>query len=195
MFINIRKLAQFTAPYRSKLIIKCYKSWMKEKERVLDIGCGNGISTKEITDNLNVYVTGCDVEKNIVFDFPFFLIPKSGKLPFKDQSFHTAMLNDVLHHVETQYQIPVLKEALRVAKKVVLFEVEPTLFGKIFDALLNKLHYKSLKAPLTFKWRKDWIKLFKELGLKYETKSVKVPFWYPFSNIAMTVRQTKLRRF
>jgi len=188
MFINIRKLAQFTAPYRSKLISKSYRSWVKKGEKVLDIGCGNGISTKEITENLKVNATGCDIEKNTDVNFPFFLIPKNGKLPFKNRAFDSAMLNDVLHHIEKQHQLAVLKEALRVAKKVLIFEVEPTLSGKLFDMLLNKLHYKSLKTPLAFRWKKDWIELFKEMGLKYESKSVKTPFWYPFSNIALTIR-------
>ncbi len=193
MLLNIRKLAQFTAPYRSKLIIKSYRSWTHEKEKVLDIGCGNGISTKQISENLKVFATGCDIEKNIVASFPFFLIPRSGKLPFKDRTFDAAMLNDVLHHVEKHQQLPILKEALRVAKEVLIFEVEPTLSGKVFDMLLNKLHYKSLKTPLSFRWKKEWIKLFEEVGLKYETKKVKTPFWYPFSNIAMIIKEKNRR--
>lgn len=193
MFINIRDFAQFTAPYRSKLITKTYKSWLKEKEKVLDIGCGNGISTKTILENFKVDVTGCDVEKNITVNLPFFMIPKSGRLPFKDRFFDSAMINDVLHHVEKSYQQHIIQEALRVAKKVLIFEVEPTLSGKIFDMILNKLHYKSLQTPLSFRWRKEWIKLFKEMDLTYETKSVKVPFWYPFLNVAIMIKRKKNR--
>ena len=191
MKISTRKLAQFTAPFRGRLIIDNYKSWLKEREKVLDIGCGNGISSKEISDKLKVNITGCDVEKNIVLDMPFSIIPKNGKLPFKDKQFDASMLNDVLHHVEKDYQLHILKEALRVSKKVLIFEVEPTLLGKLFDVLLNKLHYKSLKTPLTFRWRRDWVELFKEMGLKYETKKVNTPAWYPFSNIAVMVKKSR----
>lgn len=120
MLINIRKLAQFTTPYSSKLVIKSYRSWIKEKQKVLDIGCGNGISTKAITENLKVYATGCDIENNIIVDLPFLLIPKSDKLPFKNRTFDAAMLNGVLHHVEKHHQPPILKEALRVAKEVLI---------------------------------------------------------------------------
>lgn len=189
MITNIGKLARFTTPYRSKLIINSYKSWIKTGEKVLDIGCGNGISTKTIADNFKVNATCCDVEKNIIVNLPFFRIPKDGKLRFKNRSFDSAMINDVLHHVDKQYQAHIIKEALRVAKKVLIFEVEPTLSGKVFDMILNKLHYKSLQTPLSFRWRKGWIELFKKMGLNYETKSVKTPFWYPFVNISMMVKE------
>lgn len=189
MLISIQKITQFTTPYRSKLIIGSYRSWLRRKEKVLDIGCGNGISTETIAKVLEVDAAGCDVEKNIVVKLPFSIIPKSGKLPFKNHSFDAAMLNDVLHHVDKQYQIPIMKEALRVAKKVLIFEAEPTLSGKIFDMILNRLHYRSLQTPLTFRWRNEWIELFKKMGLNYKTKTVKAPFWYPFANISMLIRE------
>lgn len=188
---NIRNISQFTSPFRSKLITIAYKPWIKKDEKILDIGCGTGITTKVIVENFKVYVTGCDVENYLVFDIPFHKISKKGKLPFKSQSFELAMLNDVLHHVDKFYQADIIKEALRVAKKVLIFEAEPTISAKVFDTLLNKFHYSSLDAPLTFRSSKNWQELFNFMKLKYIIKKVKRPFWYPFSHIAMIIKRKK----
>lgn len=188
---NIRHISQFTSPFRSKLITLAYKSWIKKNEKILDIGCGTGITAKVIIENFKVSVIGCDVENYLVFDILFYKISKKGKLPFKNQSFELAMLNDVLHHVDKSYQTHIIKEALRVAKKVLIFEAEPTISAKVFDTLLNKFHYSSLDAPLTFRSGKDWQELFNSMKLKYIIKKVERPFWYPFSHIAMMIKRKK----
>ncbi len=168
--------------------MKHFKEWIKKDQKILDIGCGTGITTKVITQNFKVSVTGCDVANYLMFNIPFYKISKNGKLPFRNKSFDLVMLNDVLHHVDKQYQIRIIKEALRVAKKVLIFEAQPTISAKIFDTLLNKFHYSSLDAPLTFRSGSDWQELFSFMKLKYIIKKVERPFWYPFSHIAMMIR-------
>lgn len=188
-FLNIPNISQFTSPFRSKLVVKHFKGWIKKNQKILDIGCGTGITTKVIIENFKVSITGCDVENYLVFDIPFYKISKKGKLPFKNKSFDLAMLNDVLHHVDKPYQTYIIKEALRVAKKVLIFEAEPTISAKIFDSILNKLHYSSLDTPLTFRSNIQWQQLFNSIELKYNIKRVERPFWYPFSHIAMMIKK------
>lgn len=118
---------------------------------------------------------------------------KNSKLPFRNQTYDVVMLNDVLHHLEERNQFLILKEALRVGKKVLIFEARPTLSGKLFDILLNKLHYGDLDAPLTFKNEAGWEKIFKKLNIKYETIRVKSQFFYPFSHIAFSLQQVALK--
>lgn len=108
-----------------------------------------------------------------------------------DNSFDAAMLNDMLHHVDKSYQLHIIKEALRVAKKILIFEVEPTLLGKISDVALNKLHYGALKTPLSFRSKEEWLELFRKMGLEYTVRSVNTPFWYPFLHVAMAVKDRK----
>lgn len=76
-----------------------------EKGFLLDIGCGNGSTTKWFSNNLGVYSVGLDIHEgfadgakthNPLLEYAF----ASGiKLPFKEKSFHTVILNDVLEHV------------------------------------------------------------------------------------------------
>ncbi|MFX0206352.1 MAG: 50S ribosomal protein L11 methyltransferase [Candidatus Hodarchaeota archaeon] len=37
------KLANVTSVYRSQLIIETYKNWVKDNQKVLDVGCGTGV--------------------------------------------------------------------------------------------------------------------------------------------------------
>lgn len=188
MVLNFLNISQFTSPFRSKLVVKYFKGWIKSNQKILDIGCGIGITTKAIKENFKVSVTGCDVKNYLMFNIPFYKIAENGKLPFKNKSFDLAMLNDVLHHVDKDYQIHIIKEALRVAREVLIFEAEPTITAKIFDTMLNKLHYSSLDTPLTFRSESDWQELFSSMKFKYIIKAVEKPFWYPFSHIAMMIR-------
>lgn len=186
--MNFKNLSQLTSPYRSRLIIESFKPWIKKGQKLLDIGCGTGISTLMIKESFKVDVTGCDVRNYLAVKVPFYKIPRNGKLPFKQNSFDTAMLNDVLHHTKKHEQLAIIKDSLRISRQVLIFEVEPTILGKVFDVILNKLHYKGLATPLTFRSAEEWRVLFKELGYKYTVNSVNTPFWYPFSHIAIRVK-------
>lgn len=186
--MNFKNLSQLTSPYRSRLIINSFKPWIKKGDKILDIGCGTGISTVMIKDNFKAEVTGCDVRNYLAVDLPFYKIPKNGKFPFKNNTFDNAMLNDVLHHTKKPQQLVIIKDSLRVARQVLIFEVEPTILGKIFDVILNKLHYKGLATPLTFRSSGEWEELFESLGYQHSVKSVKTPMWYPFSHIAIRLK-------
>ena len=193
--MNILQVAQFTSPFRSKLIIKSFKGWIKKRDNILDIGCGTGITSIMIKKSFRSTIIGCDIVNYLTVDLPFHKIPRQGKLPFKDKSFDKAILNDVLHHTSKSYQINIIKEGLRVSRQLLIFEVEPTFFGKVFDIILNNLHYHGLETPLTFRDSEEWANLFEKMEYIYSIKSVKAPFWYPFSHIAMLVqnRQNKNR--
>src|SRR5260221_12795679 len=119
-------LAQFSTTYRSKLIIDSYKNWIKTNDRVLDVGCGNGIVTEELKKYFHIDVTGCDMLNYLQVDLPFIQMHAENKLPFKQNSFDIIMFNDVLHHTAKDNQEKLLQEALRAGDKVLIFEVQPT---------------------------------------------------------------------
>lgn len=189
MNIKIFNLSKITSIYRANLILLTFGSLLQKKDNVLDLGCGTGIVSSYLEKNLGVKITGCDIKNYLIHPIPFKLMKKNNKLPFRNQTYDVVMLNDVLHHLGERNQFEILREALRVGKKVLIFEARPTLSGKLFDILLNILHYGDLNTPLTFKHEAGWIKIFKKLEANYEIIRVKSLFFYPFSHIAFSLRQ------
>lgn len=184
--MNITKL---TASYRHQLVSKAISNWIRKEQKVLDVGCGNGIITKLLMDRLGIRIVGCDV-KNYLYEksIPFVKI-KNHKLPFPANKFDLVLLIDVLHHVSFDEQTNLIKESLRIAKKVIIFEAKPTITGKIADIILNKYHYGNLNTPLTFRNDWEWKSLFKKLSLKNQIVSLEKPLWYPFSHIAILLQK------
>lgn len=185
--MKIFNLSKITSAYRANLILSTYQSLIKPKDRILDAGCGTGVISFHLEKNLNVKISGCDIKNYLVHALPFTLMKAANKLPFKNRSYDVVMLNDVLHHLEEINQFEILKEALRVGKKVLIFEVRPTISGKLFDIALNKIHYGDLKAPLTFRTVSGWGGVFKKLNAQSKFIPVKTPFFYPFSHIAFSL--------
>src|SRR6187431_2474793 len=96
-------LADITSTYRGDLIFKAYKKYLKKRQRVLDVGCGNGVIGHHLQKKTEIKILGCDIENYLVRDIPFILMKSTTKLPFKKQSFDVVMLNDMLHH--TTYRV------------------------------------------------------------------------------------------
>ncbi len=183
-------ISSFTTPYRANLIVSIYRSWFKSNGKALDVGSGTGIVAKLLKEKLGLKVTCADVKNYLVYDIPFVKI-KGEKLPFPKRSFDVVLFNDVLHHIEKSKQEQIVEEALRVGKNVFIFEFEPSISGKIFDIVLNKLHYDDLAVPLSFRYAKEWKQLFKKLSADYDYIKLKRPFWYPFTHIVFRVSKNK----
>lgn len=181
-------LLSLSSKYRGKLIINTYKKWLKGGERVLDIGCGNGVVSSQLQDNLNIDLTGCDVMHYLVKNINFVRMINQNKLPFKKNSFDVVMFNDVLHHTLLTNQQNLLKEALRVANEVLIFEVKPTMIAIITDYLANKIHNGAMSTPFTFRSAEEWKKIFDKLNVKYEYLEVKRPLLYPAIHIAFRLK-------
>lgn len=181
-------LTKITSSYRFRLITQVYRGWLKKNDKVLDIGCGNGIISKLLKDHFSVDMTCADVKNYLIHNLPFRKL-KGNKLPFKDQTFSVVTLNDVLHHISPSQQENVILESVRVGRKLLIFEAEPTISGSIADTMLNKYHYGDLNIPLTFKTADEWKQTFKKMNLVVKAVKLNKPFWYPFSHIAFEVRK------
>jgi len=88
-------------------------SWIinKMEGKILDIGSNNGMILKD----LNLDITYIDLD---VYPLPNFIQADAEFLPFKDESFDTIVLSEILEHVLNP--IAILKEAKRVTKLKVI---------------------------------------------------------------------------
>jgi SAM-dependent methyltransferase len=176
------RFIEFTTGIRSELVIEAYSGWLKKNERVLDVGCGDAILSEIIKKKFNVKIIGCDVDNYIKKKIPFVSMKNESSLPFPDKSFDVVMFNDALHHTTSLNHKKLLKEAFRVADKVLIFEDEPTLIGSIADWSINKFHSLQMPVTLAFRHHSKWMSLFKSLGIVYQFKKVRKPFLYPFTH-------------
>jgi SAM-dependent methyltransferase len=103
--------------------------------RLLDFGCGDGLLSRLIQDN-GYQVSMCDVldyRDEQALGLPFRRMTDSWSIPFPDQSFDTALLMAVLHHVETNDLLPLLTDLRRVTHRLIVeedtFDLPPDLDG------------------------------------------------------------------
>ncbi|AUB56455.1 hypothetical protein BK008_10365 [Methanobacterium sp. MZ-A1] len=93
-------------------------------KKILDIGCATGDYCIALTER-EFECTGVDINPQYIEEARKknvnALVSESDFLNFEDNSFDTALLFEVLEHVENPYNL--LKEAKRVAKKNVLITV------------------------------------------------------------------------
>lgn len=177
---------KLTLNLRANLICDAYSNWITEGDRVLDVGCGNGIVANKIRNKFKCAVTGTDILDYLNIKMPFLLMREPYKLPFESASFDTILFNDVLHHINDQEKI--LKEAARVANKLLIFELKPSPLAYFIDKFINKLHNSDMATPFNFKTKEHWQKFFSELGFDYEFRKVKKPFYYPLKHYAFAVK-------
>jgi SAM-dependent methyltransferase len=181
-------ITSITASYRAKLITQAFSKWITKGERALDIGCGNGHIASHLRNTFSLHIIGCDVKNYLAVNVPFKLI-KNGNLPSSTKKYEVAFLIDVLHHLDYDNQFELINKAMKISKKLLIFEVRPTMMGKLFDIVLNKYHYGDLHVPLAFRDPVSWQYLFKKHGYISTFQPVPKPIWYPFSHIAFLVER------
>ena len=182
-------MMEFTIKYRASLIANAYKDFLGPSKKVLDIGCGNGIVGAEVAKQTGASISGTDIMEYLKMPIPFRKIINEEKIPYDDNSFDVAMINDVLHHMPYEQQGKILREALRVSPTVLAFELEPTPLTRFLDWLSNKIHNWRMRIPFTFRKRTGWETYLKEQGFRFEIRSVPRPALYPVSNFVLILRR------
>ena len=176
---------KFTCTVRGKILLESYKDWIGNTDKVLDVGCGNGVIGKMISDKFGCRIEGTDIMNFIESGIAFKMMPNETTLPYEEGSFDIAILNDMLHHTTKQKEV--IAEALRVAKKVLIFETKPTYRAKILDHVLNWVHNVKMPIPLTHRTLENWKYIFDQMGINSEHKELSARFYYPLTHFAFKI--------
>lgn len=89
---------------------------------IIDIGSNNG---SVFPDFMRDRITSVDRD---LYDIPNFVRANAEKLPFKNQEFDTAVLAEILEHVDNP--VKVIREALRVSRRVIITVPNDALWDK-----------------------------------------------------------------
>ena len=151
---------------RTRVLSEHLAKLIPEDLHILDVGCGDGLLAHLITQKRpDLVLTGIDGRVRERSHIP--VAPFDGQvIPYGDASFDGVMFVDVLHH--TQDQIILLREAARVARKVIVIKdhslnglfAGPTL--RLMDKIGNARHGVAL--PYNYWPRQKWLNTFEMLG-------------------------------
>jgi len=148
------------------------EQFIEKGERVLDIGAGGGWTGELLADMKESEVVLLDVKDFNHSKLPL-VVYDGNKMPFDENSFDVSLLLFVLHHCEDP--AAVLKEAMRVSKRVIVIEdTFYTRWGKmvacINDVVTNIPSFFVSKGgmhlPFQFKKISEWRELFKGIGIR-----------------------------
>lgn len=111
---------------KAKYIAFRYKDFLKEK--ILDVGCGDGYLKKYLDKNTKY--TGIDIVGNP----DIFVNLEKEKIPYPDNFFDCVVCADVLEHLDNIHQV--FDELIRVSKKYVIVSL-PNCYPKPFKKIMT----------------------------------------------------------
>lgn len=117
-------LYRWRAPVYQATMLEALRScWGEGDRRVLDVGGGTGVIAQTISDLFPVdRVVSVDVEDRFL---PTLTIEHAAfdgrRLPFADGEFDCVVFNNVIHHVQPQDRVALLRECRRVAPTGAVF--------------------------------------------------------------------------
>ncbi len=179
-----------TIKVRSKLFMQACDNLLKPNDKVLDVGCGNGIMAWQFKQNFNCDIVCTDILEYLQVELPFIRMNDPRKLPFLENEFDIVMLVDVLHHTDNSTQELLLNESKRVGKSILIFETKPTYVAKILDYALNYIHQKNMNIPLNFKNKFYWQTILESLKFEYiKCFDINKPIYYPLHHFGFICKK------
>jgi len=161
----------FVYPRRIFQLTRRIAQLLPPQARVLDVGCGDGLLSSEITKlRPDVQLEGIDV---LVRSKTFIPVMRfdGARIPHADASFDVVMFVDVLHH--TIDPAVLLREAKRVARRAIVVK-DHTRNGllagarlRFMDRVGNARH--GIGLPCNYWPREKWHAELKTLGIHIES--------------------------
>ncbi len=155
-------------------ILRALRPHLSETDRLLEIGSGSvGIGMFR-----HASFVGCEIKFPDRPKAPMLpVMASAANLPFEDRSFDAIVASDVLEHVPPELRAVVIHEALRVARKIVIFAFPSGSKASEYDLRLAAV-YDRRQQP-----RPEWLQehfqfqplptvdLFKTLGPEWTVSS------------------------
>ena len=181
MFIANLPIYKKLTRQRSLNFAKYLAKLMPDNAKVLDFGCGNMFTSKEILNiRPGLHITGIDVIKDQNLDDKFFedqrldfRLLTTKELPFEDNQFDISFSLAVLHHTDNpEYYLSELKRVTKPTGSIIVIEeMYINQLDRIYissqDWLLNKLK-TGVPVPLNFRSHKHYLNEFRKQGLAIE---------------------------
>ncbi len=176
-------LTRPTARYfRARTTVGLFANHLKGSRTIIDIGAGTCRIARYLSDTFELEVTPLDIVDYNKTALQLTLYDGK-RIPFAEGIFDIALLIFVLHHCRDQEMM--LKEALRVAKKVIILEDTPTgniekRMWRFWDWLLNL--GRDISMLYSSRSDENWLCLFKRLGLNLlEKRNFRLAFSFFWS--------------
>lgn len=175
---------------RIKQTEKFFRKYLNKNVRALDIGSGNGYFSQHLAKEYGCKMYCSDIIDYMENDLPFYLI-KNDKIPFKKNTFDIAIMNGVLQHMPYKTQAVMIKEALRVARKLLIVEMNRTPIALIIDAIFARIQSINMPMTYTFRKRMGWISLFDKMGLLFTEVKLKKSWYFPLDHLLFVISRPK----
>ncbi|KXK10172.1 MAG: bifunctional 3-demethylubiquinone-9 3-methyltransferase/ 2-octaprenyl-6-hydroxy phenol methylase [Microgenomates bacterium OLB23] len=156
------RIMRFTMQRKARFIWEKIKPHLLQGS-TLDIGMGAG-SISHMLAAKGFSVKGVDVHNFSLYQDLQPILYNGEKLPFKDKQFTNAVIIHVLHHCNDG--VAVLKEAKRVAKRVIVIEdTYQSWFEWLFTSVSDALNNGELWFH-TYRTESEWKKIIKQHNWK-----------------------------
>ncbi len=167
-------LAALHAPvYRKRLevLVDLILPHLRPNDRVLDVGCGGGLLSSELTNKSSAKGTPIRAEGLERFPRGGEPIPVSpydgGRFPFEDQTFDSVVIADVLHHEKDPRSL--LRECGRVSRRDVIIK-DHQLAGRLAKARLSLIDWAAnapygVECLYRYNTPQEWDSFLREVGL------------------------------
>jgi len=76
-----------TCTIRGKILLNAFDDWIKQDDKVLDIGCGNGEMAKIIKGKYHCHIEGTDIMNFLSYKIPFKLMKSPSELQYDEKFF------------------------------------------------------------------------------------------------------------
>jgi ubiquinone/menaquinone biosynthesis C-methylase UbiE len=160
---------------------------LSEEKSVFEIGCGDGKLYQRLKGyHNNLKYTGTDISKNMIEycrnKFPdatwqhYDLLP----YPYPDKCFDFCIIENILHHLNDYEAIcSLIKEALRIANRVVFFE--PLQSDSKFLQFWKSIYWRITDGGKFYFTYSEFHDLFKNTGAKLHWEKLTEPLHQLYS--------------